>query len=62
MGASIVIESQRWRRSSHSASGSECVELAHTLDAIRDSKNPAVTLTVPSVEVLLAALRGGQPD
>jgi hypothetical protein len=47
MGASIVIESLRWRRSSHSASGSECIELAHTLDAIRDSKNPGAALAVP---------------
>ena len=35
-----MIESLRWRRSSHSQSGSDCVELAHTLDAVRDSKNP----------------------
>lgn len=32
-----------WRRSSYSGSegGSECVELAGTLDAVRDGKHPA---------------------
>jgi hypothetical protein len=39
----------RWRRSSHSVSGSECVELAHTLEAVRDSKNPAAALTIPTL-------------
>ncbi|MGH3845962.1 MAG: DUF397 domain-containing protein [Pseudonocardiaceae bacterium] len=31
----------RWRKSSHSGTQSNCVELAHTPAAIRDSKNPA---------------------
>jgi hypothetical protein len=28
-----------WRKASYSASGSQCVELNRTLDAVRDSKN-----------------------
>ena len=52
-----MTEPLRWRRSSHSASGSDCVELAHTLDAVRDSKNPAATLTVPTFALVDAAKR-----
>lgn len=33
----------RWRKSSYSQSGGDCVEVAHTLDALRDSKNPTGT-------------------
>lgn len=39
-----------WRRSSHSGSGGNCVEIAwdSTTTAVRDSKNPtASALTVP---------------
>jgi len=31
----------RWRKSSRSGQESSCVELAHTGDRVRDSKNPA---------------------
>ncbi|MCS7478172.1 DUF397 domain-containing protein [Umezawaea endophytica] len=31
----------RWKKSSRSGQESSCVELAHTGDAVRDSKNPA---------------------
>lgn len=31
----------RWRKSTRSGTGGACVELAHTLDRVRDSKNPA---------------------
>ncbi len=51
----MMTESLRWRRSSRSQSGSTCVELAHTLDAIRDSKNPDTTLTVPTRALIDAA-------
>ena len=56
-----MIECLRWRRSSHSASGSDCVELAHTLDAIRDSKNPGTALTV-SARALLDAAKFGRVE
>lgn len=34
-----------WRKSSYSASGSECVEIGHGI-GIRDSKAPAIHLPV----------------
>lgn len=33
-------ELSRWRKSSRSDANETCVELAHTLAAVRDSKNP----------------------
>jgi Domain of unknown function (DUF397) len=47
----------RWRRSTRSVNGSSCVELAHTRDAIRDSKNPTATLTVPTSTLVDSAKR-----
>lgn len=47
-----------WRRSSFSGNQGDCVELASTLDAVRDSKNPACGLRVAGVRELLAAVRG----
>ena len=52
-----MTKSLRWRRSSHSASGSSCVELAHTFDAVRDSKNPGPALTVPTIALVDTAKR-----
>lgn len=50
----------RWRKSSHSGQDTNCVELAHTATAVRDSKNPTgPTLTV-STHDLLAAIRSGR--
>lgn len=34
----------RWRKSSFSDSGAQCVEASHHLNAIRDSKNPSVAM------------------
>lgn len=53
-----MTKSMSWRRSSRSQSGSECVELAHTLDSIRDSKNPAATLIVPTHSFIESARQG----
>lgn len=50
--------STRWRRSTRSQNGSDCVELAHTHDAIRDSKNPTTTLTALT-PALINAIRQG---
>jgi hypothetical protein len=41
----------RWRKSSRSGTGTNCVELAATLDRVRDSKNP----TGPTLQVDLTA-------
>src|SRR2546430_5591619 len=35
-----LFRSTRWRKSTRSNANGACVELAHTLDRVRDSKNP----------------------
>ncbi|SDH54979.1 protein of unknown function [Lentzea fradiae] len=45
-----------WRKSSHSANSSDCVEVGHGV-GIRDSKAPAIHLPV-SPEAWSAFLRG----
>lgn len=49
-----------WRKSSHSgADNGNCVEVAYTLDALRDSKNTdGPVLSVP-VRALITAIRDG---
>lgn len=47
----------RWRKSSSSQNDGNCVELAHTRDLVRDSKNPGPVLHA-DVDALLAAVRG----
>lgn len=47
----------RWRRSSFSGNEGDCVELASTQDAIRDSKNPAYRLPVAGLRNLLETVR-----
>jgi uncharacterized protein DUF397 len=45
----------RWRKSSSSNQDGACVEVAHTLDALRDSKNPGgPVLSVRGFPLLLA--------
>jgi hypothetical protein len=46
----------RWRKSSYTDANGNCVELAHTRDLVRDSKNPEPVLNV-RVDVLLAAIK-----
>lgn len=46
----------RWRRSSYSSSGADCVELAGG-GAVRDSKNPAGPVLRADVTRLLAAVK-----
>jgi Domain of unknown function (DUF397) len=48
-----------WRKSSHSAQETDCVEVAGTLGAVRDTKNPQVTLAV-DVRALVSAVRSGR--
>jgi hypothetical protein len=49
-----------FRKSSYSdANGAECVEVAGTLDAVRDSKNPGVRLEV-ELGAFLTAVRSGR--
>jgi hypothetical protein len=50
----------RWRKSSRSDSGGSCVELAHTLGAVRDSKNPGGPVLAVPVSALLATVKDGK--
>lgn len=51
----------RWRKSSRSGgTNGNCVELANTLDAVRDSKNPCGLMLGGDVAGLLTAIRAGR--
>ncbi|MBP2330114.1 hypothetical protein JOF56_010499 [Kibdelosporangium banguiense] len=50
-----------WRKSSRSGNEGNCVELAGTLTAVRDSKQPAAMLVV-DVRALVEAVKGGKFD
>jgi hypothetical protein len=47
-----------WRKSSRSQNAMDCVEIAHLLDAVRDSKNG--TVLAVDVRGLISAVKGGQ--
>ncbi|RLK54350.1 DUF397 domain-containing protein [Actinokineospora cianjurensis] len=50
----------RWRKSSRSSGNNgQCVELAHTLTVVRDSKNPAGPTLVGRIDALVAAVKNG---
>lgn len=52
----------RWRKASRSQNGGDCVEVAHTLDALRDSKNPAgQVLRVTGLRTFLSQLKESPP-
>jgi hypothetical protein len=52
---------EQFRRSSYSDNnGKECVEVANTLRAVRDSKNPAGPVLRVDLTAFLAQLRSGQ--
>ncbi|WP_253777977.1 DUF397 domain-containing protein [Goodfellowiella coeruleoviolacea] len=56
---------RRWRKSSHSGNQTSCVELAHTMTAVRDSKNPAgpvLTFEQPELTRFLTAVKAGRLD
>jgi hypothetical protein len=46
----------RWRKSTYTNANGNCVELAHTRDLLRDSKNPGPVLDA-GVNALLAAIK-----
>lgn len=54
------LSAPRWRKAPQSGA-QNCVEVAHTLDAIRDSKGPQMSLTVDAGS-LLNAVKIGQFD
>lgn len=56
------IDPARWRKSTYSVNGSDCVELAHTNDMIRDSKTREVLpLNRPAVAGLVRAVKADKP-
>jgi hypothetical protein len=51
----------RWRKSSRSGgTGGNCVELAHTLNAVRDSKNPSGLILRADAGRLVQAVKDGR--
>jgi hypothetical protein len=63
----MTTHTHTWRKSSYSANGANCVELATTPDAahIRDSKHPEagyLTFSPAEVAALVAAARAGELD
>ena len=61
------LSGQRWRKSSRSGAGNDCVELvvASLGAAVRDSKNPEaghVAFDVPSWDAFMGAVKGGHLD
>ncbi|MFL6121770.1 DUF397 domain-containing protein [Actinophytocola sp.] len=51
-----------WRKSSHSGSGGDCVEVRGDLAAVRDSKAPRAVMPVgrEAMSRLIQVLRAGQ--
>ena len=53
---------QDWKKSSRSTETANCVEIANTLGAVRDSKNPSgPALTVPMAGIV-AKIKTGHLD
>jgi hypothetical protein len=55
-----MTSSPRWRKASRSQNTTNCVEVAHTLDAVRDSKNAAGPVLRAEAQRLIAAIRAGR--
>lgn len=51
----------RWKKSRLSAEQTDCVQLAHTLDQVRDTKNPDGPALIASVPSLLELIKNGWP-
>jgi hypothetical protein len=52
----------QWRKSTRSANSANCVELAGTLDRVRDSKNPNGPTLAISLTSLLSAVNSSRFD
>jgi hypothetical protein len=48
-----------WRKSSHSGTGGDCVEIRQDLAALRDSKNPTGPALTADLVRLLAKVKSG---
>jgi Domain of unknown function (DUF397) len=62
MEATGLTASELWRKSSRSAETATCVELAHTLAAVRDSKNPTGPALAVDLHGFLTAIKVGKLD
>lgn len=51
----------RWRRSSRSDSGAQCVDVAN-VGAVRDSKNPTGPALLADLAEFLSAVKAGRLD
>lgn len=55
----------QWRKSSRSSANTNCVEVAQTLDRLRDSKNPGgpvLAFTPDELAVFLEGAKAGRFD
>lgn len=52
----------RWRKASASGQDSNCVEVAHTRGALRDSKNQGGPVLFVNVRALVAAIKEDRTD
>lgn len=51
----------RWRKSTYSGSeGGQCVEVGHTRDCVRDSKNPTGPVLRGDCRALLTEVKAGR--
>jgi hypothetical protein len=57
-----MTEPTRWRKSSLSTNTADCVEVAHTLDRVRDSKNPTGPQLAANLHSLLTHIKRGDFD
>lgn len=52
----------RWRKSSYSGSGPNCIEMASGLNHVRDSKNPTGPVLHADLTALLHQIKAGRFD
>jgi hypothetical protein len=52
----------RWRTSSYSSNGTNCIEVSHDPTAVRDSKNPEGRTLPVDLRLFVNAIQGGQFD
>jgi hypothetical protein len=50
----------RWRKAGRSQNTSNCVEIAHSLDHLRDSKNATGPVLRADIRALVADIRAGR--
>lgn len=58
-----MVDDQRWRKSSHSSTNGDCVEVNGTIEAIRDSKQlEGSVLSVAGLIEFLSDVKSGRFD